>query len=76
MYFINQIADLSGDIEEQLLEMCRKFRWNTHTYQCLIELLNKYLGISDKKKMLAEKFQSRLIKEEPKRSLLDRLFGK
>lgn len=26
MYFINQVADLSGDVEEQLLEMCRKFR--------------------------------------------------
>ena len=25
MYFINQVADLSGDVEEQLLEMCRKF---------------------------------------------------
>ena len=44
-------------------------------YEAYVNELNA-MKDKDKKKMLADKFQSRLIEEEPKRGLLDRLFGK
>ncbi|MEE0830613.1 MAG: ABC transporter ATP-binding protein, partial [Longicatena sp.] len=44
-------------------------------YEEYVNKLNA-MKAADKKKMLEEKFQSRLIKEEPKHGLLDRLFGK
>lgn len=44
-------------------------------YEEYVNELNA-MKAADKKKMLEEKFQSRLIKEEPKHGLLDHLFGK